>query len=59
MYVISCAETCSVKSDNYVPLIIVCAIYGFFAFSLLPIALELSVECKPINIYIYIYMYTP
>lgn len=36
----------TVKFDNYVPLIIVCAIYGFFAFSLLPIALELSVECK-------------
>ncbi|KAI8139364.1 major facilitator superfamily domain-containing protein [Fennellomyces sp. T-0311] len=35
-----------VKEDNYVPIVVICAIMGFFTFSLLPVALELSVECS-------------
>lgn len=35
-----------VKKDNYDAIMAVCAILGFFTLSLLPVALELSVECK-------------
>ncbi|KAG0168651.1 hypothetical protein DFQ29_010061 [Apophysomyces sp. BC1021] len=35
-----------VKRDNYVPIAVICALLGFFVFSLLPVALELSVECS-------------
>ncbi|ORZ06032.1 major facilitator superfamily domain-containing protein [Absidia repens] len=34
-----------VKKDNYDVIIAICAILGFFMFSLLPVALELSIEC--------------
>ncbi|CAO3594954.1 unnamed protein product [Absidia cylindrospora] len=34
-----------VKQDNYNVIIAICAILGFFMFSLLPVALELSIEC--------------
>ncbi|KAJ8656646.1 hypothetical protein O0I10_007723 [Lichtheimia ornata] len=33
-----------VKSDNFAPIIVIAALMGFFTFSLLPVALELSVE---------------
>ncbi|KAI8384702.1 major facilitator superfamily domain-containing protein [Radiomyces spectabilis] len=33
-----------IKKDNYVPIIVVAAILGYFMLSLLPVALELSVE---------------
>ncbi|KAI8342364.1 major facilitator superfamily domain-containing protein [Chlamydoabsidia padenii] len=35
-----------VKKDNYTVIMVICAILGFFIFSLLPVALELSVECS-------------
>lgn len=35
-----------VKKDNYEVIIAICAILGFFMFSLLPVALELSIECN-------------
>ncbi|KAI9494405.1 major facilitator superfamily domain-containing protein [Zychaea mexicana] len=35
-----------VKPDNYGAIVGICAIMGFFTFSLLPVALELSVECS-------------
>lgn len=34
------------KSDNFAPIIVIAALMGFFTFSLLPVALELSVESK-------------
>ncbi|KAI8339882.1 major facilitator superfamily domain-containing protein [Chlamydoabsidia padenii] len=34
-----------VKRDNYEVILAICAILGFFMFSLLPVTLELSIEC--------------
>ena len=34
-----------VKPGNYGAIVGICAIMGFFTFSLLPVALELSIEC--------------
>lgn len=39
-----------VKRDNYDVIIAICAILGFFMFSLLPVALELSIECNYIDL---------
>jgi hypothetical protein len=35
-----------VKEDGYTGMMAICAVLGFFTFSLLPVALELSVESK-------------
>ncbi|KAI9320014.1 major facilitator superfamily domain-containing protein [Dichotomocladium elegans] len=33
-----------VKENNYAPIVVICALMGFFSFALLPVGLELSVE---------------
>lgn len=52
MYICPSMATCDwqranlVKSDNFAPIIVIAALMGYFTFSLLPVALELSVESK-------------
>ncbi|KAF7722712.1 hypothetical protein EC973_002838 [Apophysomyces ossiformis] len=35
-----------VRPNNYTAIVVICAFLGFFVFSLLPVGLELSVECS-------------